>query len=151
MTGSSVHGLGTLEVVSEYVTALAAGDSEGMDAFRAPSYTLDLVQRDAFEQGPLSHKETLAFWTSWFASFPEMDYEVTRTIAAETIVVTQWVFMGTNGGRLAAAVFGRDMEPTGKTIRFRGVSIYDVRDGLIWRETLYMDLATLFVELGVAL
>ena len=151
MTGSTARGLASLEVVSEYVTALAAGDSEVMDAFRAPGYTLDLVQRDAFEQGPLSHGETQAFWPSWFASFPEMDYEVTRTIAAETIIVTQWVFIGTNSGPLAPPVFGRDMEPTGKTIRFRGVSIYDVQDGLILRETLYMDLATLFVELGVTL
>jgi predicted ester cyclase len=122
-----------------------------MDAFRAGNYVLDLVQQDAFEQGALSHEETRAFWPSWFASFPEMDYQVTRTVAAETVVVTQWVFIGTNSGRLTAPVFGSDMEPTGRTIRFRGVSIYDVQEGLIQRETLYMDLATLFVELGLTL
>jgi steroid delta-isomerase-like uncharacterized protein len=143
--------LTSLEVVAEYLTALVAGDSQGMDAFRAADYVLDLVQRDAFEQGALSHEETRAFWPSWFASFPEMDYQVTRTIAAETVVVSQWVFMGTNSGPLTAPVFGRDTEATGKTIRFRGVSIYDVQEGLIVRETLYMDLATLFVELGVTL
>ena len=141
--------LASLEGVTGYLAALAAGDSEGMDAFRTPHYVLDLVQRDAFEQGALSHEETRAFWPSWFASFPEMDYQVTRTIAADTVVVTQWVFMGTNSGPLTAPVFGREREPTGKTIRFRGVTIYDMQEGLILRETLYMDLATLFVELGV--
>jgi steroid delta-isomerase-like uncharacterized protein len=137
--------------VTGYLAALAAGDSDSMDAFRATDYVLDLVQRDAFEQGALSHEEARAFWPSWFASFPEMDNQVTRTVAAETVVVTQWVFMGTNSGPLTAPVFGSDIEPTGKTIRFRGVSIYDVQDGLILRETLYMDLATMFVELGVTL
>lgn len=141
----------SLEVISGYVTALAAGDSRGMDVFRAPGYVLDLVQRDAFEEGALSHDETRAFWPPWFTSFPEMDYLVTRTIAAETVIVTEWVFVGTNSGPLTTPVFGRDIEPTGKTIRLRGVSIYDVQDGLIQRETLYMDLATLFVELGVTL
>ncbi len=141
----------SLEIVEGYVAALSAGDSDGMDAFRAPDYSLDLVQRDAFEQGTLSHQETRAFWPSWFASFPEMDYQVTRTIAADAVVVTQWVFMGTNSGPLTAPVFGRDRAPTGRTIRLRGVSVYDVHEGLIRREALYMDLATLFVELGVTL
>jgi steroid delta-isomerase-like uncharacterized protein len=141
----------SLDTVSGYAAALSAGDSEGMDALRAPDYALDLVQRDAFEQGTLSHQETRAFWPSWFASFPDMDYQVTRTIAADAVVVTQWVFMGTNSGPLTEPVFGRDREATGKTIRLRGVSIYDVHDGLIRREALYMDLATLFVELGVTL
>jgi hypothetical protein len=76
---------------------------------------------------------------------------VSRTIAAESVVVSEWVFTGTNTGPLTAPVFGQDMEPTGRTIRLRGVSVLDVEDGLVQRETIYMDLATLFVELGVTL
>jgi steroid delta-isomerase-like uncharacterized protein len=141
----------SLDVIDRYVTALAAGDSAAMNALRAEDYALDLVQRDAFEQGALTHDETRAFWPSWFASFPEMDYTVERTIAADTVVVCQWVFVGTNSGPLTAPVFGRDMDPTGRTIRIRGVSIYDLEAGRISREALYIDLATLFVELGLSL
>jgi steroid delta-isomerase-like uncharacterized protein len=151
MNKESQDELPSLEIVSGYFAALAVGDSQAMDAFRATDYVLDLIHRDAFEQGALSHQETHAFWPSWFASFPDMDLQLVRTIAAETVVVTQWVFMGTNSGPLTEPVFDREIEPTGKTIRFRGVSIYDVQQGLIQRETLYMDLATLFVELGVTL
>jgi steroid delta-isomerase-like uncharacterized protein len=151
MSDTNGENLPSLAVVAGYVAALAAGESAGMDAYRASDYVFDLVQRDAFEQGALSHEETNAFWPAWFASFPEMDYEVTRTIAAETVVVTEWVFLGTNNGPLTVPVFGRDMDPTGRTIRLRGVSIYDLQDGLIRRETLYLDLATLLVELGVTL
>jgi hypothetical protein len=32
---------------------------------------------------------------------------------------------------------------------FRGVSVYDIDEGLIQLETTYMDLATVMVELGV--
>lgn len=113
--------------------------------------SLDWVYGDAFEDRPRSLDETKEFWPSWFAGFPEMDYEVTRTIAAEEVVVTQWTFTGTNTGPLGPPAFGQRMEPTGRTIQFRGVTIYDVSDGLIQRETTYMDLATLLVELGVTL
>jgi hypothetical protein len=79
-----------------------------------------------------------------------MDYEVKRTIAAAD-VVTEWVFTGTHTGPLGPPVFEERFEATGRTIQFRGVTIYDVRDGLIQRETIYMDLATLIVELGVGI
>ena len=110
---------------------------------------LDFVHRDAFESGALSVEETNRFWPSWFVAFPEHDFEVTRTIAAEEVVVTQWDFTGTNSGPLEFPFFEKPIEPTGRTIRFRGVSILDVSDGLTQRETLYIDLATLMVELGL--
>jgi steroid delta-isomerase-like uncharacterized protein len=138
-----------LDIVSEYSAALMARDEGRMKALRTADFVLDWVYADAFENPPSSAEETHAFWSAWFKGFPEMDYEVTRTIAAETVVVTQWVFTGTNAGSLGPPAFGWHLEPTGRAIQLRGVSIYDVGDGLIQRETTYMDLATLMVELGV--
>lgn len=138
-----------LEVISEYLSALTVGDVQRMQALRSPDFVLDFVHGDAFEDGPIPADQVEKFWPCWLAGFPEMDYEVTRTIVAEEVVVTQWIFTGTHTGPLEPPVFERRMNPTGRTIRFRGVSIYDVSDGLIQRETMYMDLATLMVELGV--
>ncbi len=138
-----------LQVVSQYVAAVAAGDSKRMDSLRSPEFVLDFVYQDAFEGDSLSVEEAQAFWPSWFAAFPEMDYQVTRTIAAEKVVVTQWVFTGTHAAPLGPPVFERRVEPTGRTIRYRGVSIYDTSAGLIQREVIYSDLATVLVELGV--
>ena len=141
--------LTALEVVSEYAGALSVRDSERMNVLRSPDFVLDFVNGDATEDRPLSIEQTKEFWPSWFRAFPEMDLEVTRTIAAEEVVVTQWIFTGTNSGSLDPPVFDDPIEPTGRTIRLRGVSIYDVSDGLLQRETMYFDLATLMVELGV--
>jgi len=141
--------LPAIEVVSKYVAALAARDTGGMNDKRAEEFELDFVYSDASASGPLSSEETKQFWPSWLAGFPEMDYEVIRTLASEDVVVTEWVFTGTHSVRLE--VFDPPIEPTGRTIRFRGVSIYDLGDGLIQKETTYMDFATLVVELGVAL
>ncbi|MFQ5794939.1 MAG: ester cyclase [Candidatus Bipolaricaulia bacterium] len=140
-----------LDVVSQYAAALAAQNNDRMDSLRSQDFVLDYVYGDAYGARPLSVEETKKFWPSWFAAFPEIDYEVIRTIAAEEVVVTQWIFTGTNSGPLEPPIFENRVEPTGRTIQFRGVSIYDVSDGLIQRETTYMDLATLMVELGVEL
>ncbi len=139
------------DVVAEYSAALAARDSERMNALHSPDFVLDWVYGDAFEEHPQSAEEATKFWPSWFAGFPEMDYEITRTIAGEDVVVTEWVFTATNSGPLNPPVFEKPTEATGRTIRIRGASVYDVSDGLIQRETTYMDLASLMVELGVVL
>lgn len=137
-----------LEVVSQLVSALATQDLEAMHSLHAEDYVVDWVYGDAFENPPASAEESAAFFPAWFVGFDEVDYEVKRTIAAETVVVTEWVFTGTHAGPLGPPVFEQQLDPTGRTIQFRGVTVYDVDDGLIQRETIYMDLATLIVELG---
>lgn len=141
----------SLEVTAQYVAALAAGDTERMNSLRTADFQLDFVYGDAFASEPLSSEETKQFWPTWLVGFPEMDYEVTRTIAAEEVVVTQWIFTGTHEKPVGPPIFDPPVEPTGRTIMFRGVSIYDVSGGLIKRETAYIDLATIMVEMGVQL
>jgi steroid delta-isomerase-like uncharacterized protein len=141
----------SLQVVAQYAAALAAQDGPAMDALRAPDYELDFVHLDAFAGQPQSAEATRVFWPAWFAGFPEMDFEIARTIAAKHVVVLQWVLSGTHSSALEPEVFGRHIEPTGRTIRLRGVGVYDICEGLIQRETLYFDYATLWVELGVEL
>ena len=137
-----------LEVASDYVAALAARDSDWMNSLRAPNFVLEFVHRDAF-QNPLSVDDTRTFWPNWFVAFPELDVEVTRTIAAEEVVVTQWIFTGTNTGPLEGILGQTRIDPTRNTIHLRGASFFDIRDGLIQHETIYIDVATLMVELGV--
>ena len=119
-----------------------------MKPLHAEGYVADWVYGDAFETPPAPADESAAFWSAWLGGFDEVDYEVKRTIAADEVVVTEWVFTGTHTGSLGPPVFEEQLDPTGRTIQFRGVTIYDVREGLIQRETIYMDLATLLVELG---
>lgn len=136
------------EVASQLVEALAARDLGTMESLHAEDYVVDWVYGDAFENPPSSAEESAAFFPAWFVGFDEIDYEVKRTIAADTVVVTEWVFTGTHSGPLGPPIFEEQLPPTGRTIQFRGVTVYDVSEGLIVRETIYMDLATLFVELG---
>ena len=141
----------SLDLINDYVSALKDRNVDAMRSLWSPDFVLDWVHSDVFVNRPMPHDQTNQFWSTWFAAFGEMDFDVTRTIAAKSVVVTQWTFTGTHTGPLSAPVFDPPQEPTGKTIRLRGVSVYDVKDGLIQKETMYIDLATLYVELGVTL
>ncbi len=138
-----------LDVASEYLAGLSERDADRMDAVRSEEFYLDFIHGDAFENHPLSQEDTRMFWPNWFVAFPELDIEVTRTIAAEEVVVVQWNFTGTNSGPLQRILGKERIEPTGNTVRLRGVTFLDILDGLIRRETTYIDIATLMVELGV--
>lgn len=140
-----------LDTAVNYSKALAEGNLEGMKELYSEVFKLDFVARDAFEGSELSAGEAVEFWESWFQAFPERDYQVTRTIAGEEIVVMQWTFIGTNSGPLMPLIFEEPKPPTGKTVRFRGVSVYEIFDGKLGRETTYLDLGTLLVELGVTI
>jgi len=141
----------SLTIIDRYSAAIAEGDSDRMDSLRAEDFILDFIPRDAFASNPLDNQETLTFWPAWFRAFTEMDYQVIRTIAGQQVVVTQWIFLGTHSAVLDHPVFDQRIEATGKTIRLRGASIYDIFEEKIQRETTYMDLSTLYVELGVTL
>ncbi|MBW2368963.1 MAG: nuclear transport factor 2 family protein [Deltaproteobacteria bacterium] len=139
----------SLDLMSRYVTALQQKDIVKMNALRSADFVRDLVAGDAFLDNPAPNQDVSKFWSAWFAGFEDLDYEVTRTIASESIIVLEWTFTGTNTGLIDLEIFNRLVEPTGNTVCFRGASIYEIDHGLIKKETLYMDLATLWVELGV--
>ena len=88
------------DLVADYVEALARRNHAQMDRLRAPDFILDFVHDDAFADRPLTDEQTRHFWPAWFAGFPEMDFEVTRAVAAPDVVVVQWTFTGTHNGHL---------------------------------------------------
>lgn len=140
----------SVEVVAAYCAAPAVADFQRMHSLRSDDFVLDFVHQDASQHDPLVADETERFWPVWFRAFPDgFDHQVTRAVAAADAVVTEWAFTGTNSGPLDPPIL-TDSEPaTGRTIRFRAVSVYDIVDGLIARETMYLDLATLMVDLGI--
>jgi steroid delta-isomerase-like uncharacterized protein len=141
----------SLSLIHQYVRALSSRDVASMQKLRSSDFVLDWVHNDASANNPVTKDEVNQFWSVWFAAFLEMDYEITRTIAGENVVITQWTFTGIQSGPLDKPVFPKTIEPTGKAIRLRGISVYDIESELISKETIYIDLATLFVELGVTI
>jgi predicted ester cyclase len=85
-----------------------------------------------------------------FAAFPDAQYEIQRTIAAEELVVQEWCFSGRLTGQLEVGPVAGTFPPNGRSVRLRGVTIYEVQGANITRETVYLDNTNCAVELGLA-
>ena len=86
---------------------------------------------DVFNRGPVSSSESQRFWHALFAAFPELDYEVSCTLAAEDVVATQWTFTATNSGPVSPPIVPSPLAATGRTVRIRGATFHDLANGLI--------------------
>jgi predicted ester cyclase len=137
-------------IAAQYAAARAAQQEERLHVLRAGNYQLDAVYLDAYGVAPQALPEGTDIYRSLFSACPDGDLAVTRTIAGAEVVVQEWTFSGTHSRRAEHwALHGqRHDQPTGKEVRLRGVSLYDIVRGLIQRETIYLDHATLLVELG---
>ena len=141
----------SIDLVGKYTAAMNTRESAIMDRLRSPDFELDFVYGDVFQTQPLSGEGTERFWPTWFNAFPDGEFEPTRTIAGEQVIVVQWTFSGTHKQTLGEPIMTPDLPATNRIVCFRGVSIYDINGGLITRETTYLDLATIMVEMGVTL
>jgi hypothetical protein len=77
--------LPSLALITQYITALRAHDNSAMQSLRSPRFALDWVHNDAVANPPSTHEVANQFWSVWFSAFPEMDHDVTRTVAAENV------------------------------------------------------------------
>jgi predicted ester cyclase len=137
-------------IAAQYTAARAEQQEERLCALRAGRYQLDAVYLDAYGASPQAEPGGTDIYRSLFRACPDGDLAVTRTIAGTEVVVQEWAFSGTHTGRSEhwALCDQRHDQPTGSRVRLRGVCIYDIKHGLIHRETIYLDQATLLVELG---
>jgi predicted ester cyclase len=137
-------------IAAQYAAARATQQEAHMHVLRAASYQLDAVYLDAYGVAPQALPEGTDMYRALFSACPDGDLAVTRTIAGAEVVVQEWTFSGTHSGRTERWTFcgQRHEQPTGSEVRLRGVSLYDIIGGLIQCETIYIDHATLLVELG---
>jgi len=139
-----------LEVATQYVSAIIAKDTDRMHALRSKDCITDWVHEDAFMFRPDTAEEATDRYRALFIAMPDLDLEAKRTIVAEEVVVQEWTITGTNTGPLEPPLLRNERaEATGNSLRLRGVSILDIKKGLITRETIYLDNATWAVELGI--
>lgn len=82
-----------------------------------------------------------------FTVFPDLEFELRSRYLREDLVVQEWTARGTHRGKLARS--GIEVEPTGRTVEYRGIDVIPVRDGLVARKDVYSDGVTLLRQLGL--
>jgi steroid delta-isomerase-like uncharacterized protein len=82
-----------------------------------------------------------------FTVFPDLKFETRRAYIRDDLVVQEWTARGTHLGKMNRA--GLEVEPTGKSVEYRGMDVIPIEDGLVARKDVYSDGVTLLRQLGL--
>jgi steroid delta-isomerase-like uncharacterized protein len=94
------------------------------------------------------HDAIRQVWGSFLSAFPDDSPSITRIVAEGSTVVVEFSSGGTNSGPLALPT-GETLPPTGRTVHLSGLSIADLEDGRIKRESFYWDSLSFAAQLGL--
>jgi steroid delta-isomerase-like uncharacterized protein len=120
--------------------ALNAHDVDEMMAY----FTDDAVEDVVALPPPATGKaEVAAFFAGFFKGFPDLNVTQRRILVSGNIMVTECTMTGTHQGEWMG------IPPTGKRIQHIHMDVLEYEGTKIKRATLYADLVSLMVQLGV--
>ena len=122
-------------------------DLSVVDDIAAP----DMLLKYSLHEPRRGRDDIKAFMTDFRAAFPDLNFWATADLIAEgDYVVGQWIGGGTHsGGAFEDIPIGALPANTGKTMRFTGISILKVENGLITEELGLDDGVTVLQQLGL--
>jgi steroid delta-isomerase-like uncharacterized protein len=82
-----------------------------------------------------------------FTVFPDLEFETRRRYVRDDLIVQEWTARGTHLGKMNRA--GMEVEPTGRTVEYRGMDVIPIADGRVARKDVYSDGVTLLRQLGL--
>jgi steroid delta-isomerase-like uncharacterized protein len=124
--------------------AINGRDQKGYDQLHTANFTSE--QPGA--PGPLNPEQNWAFLQVFITAFPDLRFEVTRTIAQGDDVVAHWTATGTHTGPLVTPT-GDTVPATGKKAAVVGSTTYQFKGGKIAREWVFWDMTSLLGQLGL--
>jgi steroid delta-isomerase-like uncharacterized protein len=98
--------------------------------------------------GPRTLEEGNAYVQGFFTAFPDLHFEVVRTIAQGDFVTANWRATGTHNGPLTTPS-GNSIPPTGKKATTPGSTTYQFKDGKAVYAWIHWDMVTLLAQLGL--
>jgi hydroxyacylglutathione hydrolase len=127
--------------MTAYFEALASQDLDAIAAAWAPDGVCHLVGGQEAD-GPDGVR---AYWAEFFASMPDLRFEVEDMVADGNQLAERWPAKGTFAGPASY----QGIEPTYARLDLDGLDLFDLRDGQIVREHAYTDGATFARQIGL--
>ena len=109
-----------------------------------PFYSEDYEGMDIGEPHTQHGREAVkAMLLRYWQAFPDLRFWVTGMVAEEDRIAISWCAKGTQQGSIM------NIPPTGRRIEIRGISIIEVKDGLVVRGEYIWDLAGMLRHIGL--
>jgi steroid delta-isomerase-like uncharacterized protein len=116
-------------IAEEFIQAWSAGGSIVLDRLAHPDI---VVQYTHYPQPYIGIEQFRTHQT--VACFPDLRITATDVIVEGDRAVVRWTYAGTHR---ACELFG--VAPSGKTVQVPGITVYEIRDGKVHRESGIVD------------
>lgn len=133
-----------LKIVNASFEALNAHDLDKWSALQADSFMTETTAAPA----PLNKAQARAMQQNFLTAFPDLRFDMKRTIVQDDHVVVHWTATGTNSGPMQTPS-GKTVPATNKKGTVAGSSTLQIKDGKITRAWAFWDSASLMTQLGL--
>jgi len=133
-----------IKTAHDFFGAFNANDLDRADAWITDDYRAEAPGA----AGPMTREQAKMQNQGFLTAFPDLHFEVARTIAQGDYVVLHWVGTGTHTGPLPTPTGGA-IPPTGKSAKVMGSVTYEFRAGKVARAWNFWDMAGLLGQLGL--
>ena len=133
-----------VRISKAYMEAMNAHDYDRLRAYHADSFQSLLPG----QPGLVDEAGHRAFLEGNWAAFPDLSFQITKTIATGDHVVDTWIGTGTHTGPMMTPT-GATVPPTGLKGSIPGVDVLEFKDGKMVRAEVYFDTMGLLAQLGL--
>jgi len=130
-------------LVSQSLIVWNTGNTAIADQIYSSDMKLHLVDQDNSEIVGVT--DIMDYFSYLRTAYPDMKFDPTHMSVDSDKVTTQMTFTGTNMGPRG------DLPPTKKTVKVSAVLISQITDGEISEEWLYINMASVYKQLGFTL
>jgi steroid delta-isomerase-like uncharacterized protein len=130
-------------LIERYNEAWNAHDADAIMAMHAPDMVFENHTAGERAEGEAVREHVAAIFEGW----PDITFETRRLYVRDDLIVQEWTATATHSrtmrrGDLVA-------EASGKAVRWEGMDIIPVRDGLITRKDVYSDSVSILRQVGL--
>jgi steroid delta-isomerase-like uncharacterized protein len=130
-------------LIERYNEAWNAHDADAIMAMHAPDMVFENHTAGERAEGEAVREHVAAIFEGW----PDITFETRRLYLRDDLIVQEWTATATHSRTLRRGDLVA--EASGKAVRWEGMDIIPVRDGLITRKDVYSDSVSILRQVGL--